>query len=69
MINDIDETCGECHWFVEKASFTCCHYNPPQFQLTTAFNEEDTGRRSWWTFPFVKPDELGCSYFEPRWRR
>jgi len=63
---DIEETCGECHWFVDTGSFSCCHYGPPQFQLTTTMQEIDKGRRSWWTFPFVNKDEIACGCFEER---
>ena len=67
MKNDIQEKCGGCHWYVERDSFTCCHYSPPQFQLTSIPQLEDTGRKSWWTFPYVKHNEVACGCFEPRW--
>jgi len=67
MKNDIGEKCSDCHFFVDKNSYTCCHLNPPQFQLTTAQQFESTGRKSWWTFPYVRGDEIACGCFEPRW--
>lgn len=69
MQKDIEEFCEECHFFVDSGNFTCCHWAPPQFQLTASFQEEDNGRRSWFTFPFVKPREVACGCFEPRRRK
>ena len=63
---DIEEVCGRCHWFVDKGSFSCCHFNPPQFQLTPSEQLQLTGKRSWWTHPYVSSDEIACSAFESK---
>lgn len=72
MLNDIDETCGECHYFVKKSNFSCCHLNPPMMAITSIDDETATGKRSWWTFPYVNHDEVACSKFVARregWER
>jgi len=69
MENDIIETCGECRYFVDKRNYSSCHYEPPQFQLTSLKQEADTGRKGWWTFPVVNADEVACGCFEERSRK